>query len=146
MIDTVRPHDKVLVMRWLVGVANQQPIRCIVTTTFEPRITTIGPSSFKYKVDEGSEQGSEGTCIVSDEGTQWIGGWDEESRGALLAGWALRDQPFDPSGPQGTQGPVGSTGMQGRTGSATGPQGATRGPTGPQGTTGAVGPQGPGSK
>jgi hypothetical protein len=124
--------DEILVMRWLVGVAIQHPVRCIVTDTR----ARFAPPSFEYKLDEGSEQGTRDVALVEDDGTLWINGWDEESRGALLAGWALRDRPD----PMGAQGPVGPTGVQGRTG-PTGAQSAA--PTGPQGLTGARGAQGP---
>jgi hypothetical protein len=128
--------DQILVMRWLVGIAIPCPIRCIVT--FIAPAQPFRPSAFTYKVDEGSEQGAEDTGVVEDDGTMWILGWDEESRGALLAGHALRDRPD----PMGAQGPQGATGVQGSTG-ATGVQGSARSPTGPQGLTGARGTQGP---
>ncbi len=116
-------------MRWLVGVPTRTPLRCLVVV--------LGDPLFRYKIDESSEQGSEGMCHFDDEGTEWIRGWDAEARGALLAGHALKEEPSM----FGAQGPQGATGVQGRTG-PTGVQGA-HGPTGPQGLTGALGAQGP---
>lgn len=128
--NDLKLDDEILVMRWMLGQPFKVPIRCIVVA--------IAPDfpDFRYKLDEGSEQGQQATASIEDEGTEWIRGWDAEARGALLAGNALRDPP---AGVQGAQGP---TGVQGHTG-ATGLQGYAGGPTGPQGLTGALGAQGP---
>jgi hypothetical protein len=135
--DHPAPGTEILVIIEIIGtgVANARRAKVVADPSQEraQRVRQGLVDVFCWRTIDGVD---DGIAFMSDEGTVWARGWEDE--GALLAANALRDRPDPgPMGPQGVQGRTGPTGPQGMAGAR-----GAQGPTGPQGMTGAQGVQG----